>query len=166
MAGTNAVVCACVTAPTAATAGHRIIQLWVDILRTAGNTGSSVHQGERHTATLDQKSPPKPSTQVSVLKKRGSAWVTSHFDAILYYVQKVQMKSTVEKRGSVMSPVCNSSRCRWWCWQPHTGRSPASQSIRCDSSAYRRPLFHPSVYTAAHIWTQIQASWKYRQWNS
>lgn len=69
LAGANAVVCACVTAPAAATAGLRIIQLWVDIMRTARNTGSSVHQGERHTATLDHKSPPKPSSQIGVLKK-------------------------------------------------------------------------------------------------
>lgn len=70
LAGANAAVCACVTVPTAATVGHGIIQLRVDILRTTRNTGSLVHQGERHTATLDHESPPKPSPQISVLKKR------------------------------------------------------------------------------------------------
>lgn len=67
-AGADTVVCACVTAPTAATAGRRIIQLWVDILRAPRKRGSSVRQGERHTAMLDQESPPKPSLQIGVLK--------------------------------------------------------------------------------------------------
>lgn len=67
-AGLDTVVCARVTALTAAAVGGRIIQLWVDILRTTRNMGSPVNQGERHTATLDQESPPKASPQIGVLQ--------------------------------------------------------------------------------------------------
>lgn len=61
---------ACVTAPAAAAAGHGIVQLLGDILGAAGKTGSLVHQGEGHTAALDQKRPPKPPLQIGVLKKK------------------------------------------------------------------------------------------------
>lgn len=69
LTGADTVLCICVTASTAATVGHRIIQLCVGIPGASRNAGSSVHQGERHTATLDHESPPKPPPQISVLKK-------------------------------------------------------------------------------------------------
>lgn len=62
----------CVTAPTAATLGNRIVQLWVDILRAAGNVDGSVYQGERHTATLDHETPPEAPPEVGVLDERKS----------------------------------------------------------------------------------------------
>lgn len=68
-AGADAAVCACVTAPTATAVGHGIIELRVAALRAARDTDSLVHQGERHTATLDQKIPPKTPLQIGVLKK-------------------------------------------------------------------------------------------------
>lgn len=79
LAGADTVVCAWVTASTATTEGHRKIQLWVDILRTAWKMNSLVHQGERHTATLDQESPSKPSFQIGVLE-----WGRQLFEAVLW----------------------------------------------------------------------------------
>lgn len=66
--GADTAVRACVAAPAAALVGCRVIQLRVDILRAARHTGGSVHQGERHTAALDQESPPEPSPQIGVLR--------------------------------------------------------------------------------------------------
>ena len=68
-AGVDTVVRSPVAAPAAAAVCHRVIQLWVDVLRAAGHMGSSVHQGEGDTAALDQEAPPKPSPQIGVLRE-------------------------------------------------------------------------------------------------
>lgn len=68
--GVDTVVRTCVTVSAAAAAGHGVLHMWVDILRAARKKDSPIHQGERHTASLDQERPPKPALQIGVLGYR------------------------------------------------------------------------------------------------
>lgn len=89
-AGADTVVCARVAAPAAAAAGSSVIQLWVDVLRAAWHTDGSVHQRERHTAALDQETPPKASLQIGVLEKEKQScrevvqWLNETTDFCIY----------------------------------------------------------------------------------